>query len=199
MTFQATPSHARCRQPSRGRRFARRPRADQHPPVRVASGAGAPRRPPARAGRRRRAGHRRPDQAHARTRRRHRGGDGGERRLGAQGGHRAAARPRGAGPQPARAERPRGVPHSAPAAGHGHRADHHAHRPHERRRSGDGPRFRRRRLRDQALQRARARGARARGAAPRTIHRDPGGRHLSRRTPVRRLRCRAGGSGRRRR
>ncbi len=93
-----------------------------------------------------------------------------QRRRRAAGGRRADARPDHPRPQPAGAQRPRGLPHPARPPGYGRRADHHADGADERSRPGDRSGCRRRRLRDQAVQPARAGGARARrAAAPRRV------------------------------
>ena len=116
--------------------------------------------------RRRRTRHRRPDQAHARTRAGYRRDDGRQRRRGAQGRGRAAAAPHHPRPEPAGPVRIRRVPDPAFAADDQAGADHHADGADDRGRSRVRARPRRRRLRHQAVQPARTRGARARGAAP---------------------------------
>ena len=116
--------------------------------------------------RRRRAGHRRPDQAHARAQRAGRGGDRPQRRRRAESGGRSARRisiildlnlPVLSGIEVCRILRSRADARHVPIIMLTART--------ERERPRAGPRARRRRLRHQAVQPARAHRARARGAA----------------------------------
>ena len=110
--------------------------------------------------RRRRARHSGSDQADAGANRRDRGGNRRQRRRRAQSGRRPLTGSHHPRPQPAGAERGRGVPHSARALGCQTPADHHPDGAQRRRRPRRRPGAGRRRLRHQAVQLARAHGPR---------------------------------------